>query len=128
MGLLTQTAFLFPFAICVVISVAVLWFTSTRNPIRQFRPPMGQIALHAVVLLMVSGGVSYMVSRTILEGNEVVRQMEEMETEKYEERNDALIDDGSTRGGSWDRIMNAGQVEPPDEEEGPNPLLDPGGE
>jgi hypothetical protein len=106
-GVLFKQAFLMPFSICVVISMVILWYFATRNPIRRFRPPLGQVLVGAVVLFMVSGGLSFIVAKTVLEGNTIAQQMKEArkEKKKYQNRNDKIIGDGSTRGGSWDRIM-----------------------
>jgi hypothetical protein len=106
-SVLFQQAFLLPFCLCLLASVAILWFWATRNPVKRFRPPLGAIAVGGVMLFMISGGLSAFVAKSILNAESFHAQLKAANEPKrgYSGRAGNAVP--GARGGSWDRILEA---------------------
>jgi len=103
--MLMQKAFFVPFLIGSLVIAVLLWQYWSRNPIRQLRPPFGQILLFAIVLFGMNAAVSFLLAKTILSGSDVARSIEESKEQRggdFGRRPDNLP---ASSGGSWDRIM-----------------------
>lgn len=114
--MLLHKAFFVPFCIGLIVITAVLWHYRTSNPIKQMRPPFGQILLFAIVLVGLNGAGSYIVAKTVLSGTEVARSMKESKEQRggdFGRSADRLPTSGA---GSWDRIMPGAQSEEGEEE------------
>lgn len=85
--------FLTPWIICLVISATILWFYRTRNPVKQFRPRFGELAVIGVILFGLSTGASLVVFKAVTEGQDSLEAMKKAEKLKK------LPTSGSTAGG-----------------------------
>ena len=107
--ILQKTAFLVPFTIGVIITCVMLWYARVRNPVKRYRPPMLQLLLAGIVLLMISGGVAAFIAKAILTGDEVVKELAAEERRSYEKSGSAGPAVGpkpetERKLGSWDRL------------------------
>lgn len=93
--LLHSGGFLMPLIICMVISTAIMWYCRTKNPVKQFRPHFGEIAVLGVVLYGCSVGASYFVYLTITEGQARIEDIKNMPTKLGPE----VSGDGTFTGG-----------------------------
>ncbi len=70
-----------PMICCMIISITVLWYFRTRNPVKRFRPSWGEVTVLGVVLFGISAFSSYLIYRTIETGADSIAAMKEAQEE-----------------------------------------------